>query len=276
MDKVVAETIETMNNEESLWFAHNVGLKTLRSNPYSGRGIILGTNFTGTHAVQVYWISGRSAGSRNRCFEQTTPNTVKVVIADPSKEKGVAALTLYTAMRHENHCFIVSNGNQTDTVAQHLSMNHRTLAANLEDVTYEPDAPNFTCRITGVTTPVARMPLHELALLRRPLRPTDEAERFFYQYNDSTPGIGHCITTYAGDALLNGGRLPPFFGEPITVPLPTTGEEILDLYWDAINHDHRVSIAVRMIEKKAMQSRILMLNAYQKINATAPDNAFVA
>ncbi len=41
--------------------------KHLRQNAYPGRGIVLGKSTSGD-LVQVYWIMGRSANSRNRVF----------------------------------------------------------------------------------------------------------------------------------------------------------------------------------------------------------------
>ena len=41
--------------------------KHLRQNVYPGRGIVVGKSTSGD-LVQVYWIMGRSANSRNRVF----------------------------------------------------------------------------------------------------------------------------------------------------------------------------------------------------------------
>ena len=43
-------------------------MAALAANPYPGRGIVLGTSQDGRHAVQIYWIMGRSDNSRNRVF----------------------------------------------------------------------------------------------------------------------------------------------------------------------------------------------------------------
>ena len=40
----------------------------LSQNEYPGRGIVQGLTPDGDHLVQVYWIMGRSANSRNRVF----------------------------------------------------------------------------------------------------------------------------------------------------------------------------------------------------------------
>ena len=42
--------------------------QALNANAYPGRGILIGKNTAGTHAVIVYFIMGRSINSRNRVF----------------------------------------------------------------------------------------------------------------------------------------------------------------------------------------------------------------
>ena len=43
----------------------------LRTNPYPGRGIVLGRSPDGAKAVIAYFIMGRSENSRNRVFVET-------------------------------------------------------------------------------------------------------------------------------------------------------------------------------------------------------------
>lgn len=54
----------------------------LFNNPYPGRTIIVGMSPSGKHFVQVYWIMGRSANSRNRIFERKKAK--RSVILHPS------------------------------------------------------------------------------------------------------------------------------------------------------------------------------------------------
>jgi len=58
----------------------------LSSNPYPGRGIIVGTSEDGKFAVQIYWIMGRSDNSRNRVFS-TEDGRLFTEAADPDKVK---------------------------------------------------------------------------------------------------------------------------------------------------------------------------------------------
>ena len=126
-----------------------LNLSRLSSNPYPGRGIVIGTSEDGLHAVQIYWIMGRSENSRNRIFS-IDGGRLFTEAADPAKVKD-PSLIIYNAMNEYRGNFIVSNGNQTDTVFKGLRMDASVALRNiLVDRQYEPDAPNFTPRITGV------------------------------------------------------------------------------------------------------------------------------
>ena len=118
----------------------------VRGNAYPGRGIIAGLSSDGTKAAIAYFIMGRSANSRNRVFTErdgalfTEPFDASKV-EDPS-------LIIYAAVReYENH-LIVTNGDQTDTVYEGLAAGKSFYEA-LESRCFEPDAPNFTPRISA-------------------------------------------------------------------------------------------------------------------------------
>jgi hypothetical protein len=63
----------------------------------------------------------------------------------------------------------------------------------------------------------------------------------FYCYNEIKLGVGFCLTTYMGD----GNPLPSFKGDPILLPLEGDAEQIAEKYWEALNQDNRISLAVR-------------------------------
>ena len=91
-------------------------LNTLLSgNEYPGRGIVLGLNEAGDKAVVVYFIMGRSVNSRNRVFVEKDGGIVtrafdESKMVDPS-------LVIYAPVRVYKDDTIVTNGDQTDTVA---------------------------------------------------------------------------------------------------------------------------------------------------------------
>lgn len=238
---------------------HNLG-----ANPYPGRGIIIGLSQTGESLVQVYWIMGRSPNSRNRVFEMGD-GRVYTTAADPSKVKD-PSLIIYNAMREHGEASVVSNGAQTDTVIERLRepQPYRCLYTALQGVEYEPDAPNFTPRITaacgwqkdgGDLSYFA-----EMSLLRKSTY-TDACDHSFYEFGLLAAGYGHCITTYMGD----GDPLPAFHGEPLLVPLAGNIEEVADAYWQVLNDDNKVSLAVKFIPKNSYPF-VTIRNKYSKVS----------
>ena len=121
----------------------------LRPNTYPGRGIIIGKSEDGKSAVFAYFIMGRSENSRNRVFTEkdgavyTEPFDYSKV-SDPS-------LIIYSAIRKLENKLIVTNGDQTDTIYDFIAKGEDMRAA-LRTRDFEPDAPNFTPRISGVLT----------------------------------------------------------------------------------------------------------------------------
>ena len=119
----------------------------LAPNTYPGRGIIIGKSEDGKSAVIAYFIMGRSENSRNRVFTEkegsvyTEPHDYSKV-SDPS-------LIIYSAIRKFENKLIVTNGDQTDTIYDFVSRREDMRAA-LRTREFEPDAPNFTPRISGV------------------------------------------------------------------------------------------------------------------------------
>lgn len=237
----------------------------LRENPYPGRGIVVGLNGTGHSLVQIYWIMGRSPNSRNRVFEMggghvyTTP-------ADPSKVKD-PSLIIYNAMSEYGDVCVVSNGAQTDTIIERLRepAPFECLYTGLEGVEYEPDAPNFTPRISaacGWSDDCGDVfYFAEMSVLRKSAY-TDDCDHLFYGFGAFGPGFGHCITTYMGD----GDPLPAFRGEPILVPLTGDIEDVADTYWAALNEDNKVSLVVKFIPKDDVPF-VTIRNKYSKVGA---------
>ncbi len=158
-------------------------------------------------------------------------------------------------MREDGPHFIVSNGDHTDTVADFQGVFH--LNAILRDRVYEPDPPNFTQRITGVTF---LAPIIQMSIIRKSVfGGEDECDRVLYEYIPHA-GFGHCITTYSGD----GKPLPAFRGDPLIMPLRGSIEKILESYWHALNEDNRVSLAVKFIERRRAISEIRIINKYEQ------------
>lgn len=95
-------------------------MEQLRANPYPGRGIVMGLSADGQRVYQVYWLMGRSENSRNRILV-AEGDTVKTEPFDANQVKD-PRLIIYNAMRIVNGVHIVSNGDQTDTIADDLDL----------------------------------------------------------------------------------------------------------------------------------------------------------
>ena len=96
--------------------------------------------------MQVYWISGRSANSRNRIFV-AEGDVLRTEAADPAKLSD-PTLIIYNAMRVCARRSIVSNGVHTDAIHEGFAAG-RSFAESLAGWLHEPDPPNYTPRIAG-------------------------------------------------------------------------------------------------------------------------------
>ncbi len=236
---------------------HN--LEIFAANKYPGRGFVIGVDETGTYFDSVYFLTGRSPNSRNRVFVKDG-GTLRTAPADPSKVKD-PSLIIYTAMREHGGIYIVSNGDQTDSVYEALRkrLGYRQALANR---TYEPDAPNFTPRITGICSIEPRC-----VVFNRISKAfdTDKSihQYFSYERTELPHGIGRCLTTYKND----GDPLPSFRGQPYPLPLWGNADYTLRRYWEALDRDNRVSIALKRIELSSGASHIEIINKYEQVDA---------
>lgn len=206
----------------------------LRGNPYPGRGILLGHTPAG-NPVAAYFIMGRSANSRNRVFEKVGDD----VVIRPYDQARVedAALIHYTPLRQCGDALVVTNGDQTETICAALGRRERFETA-LETREYEPDAPNYTPRISGLLYPGRRDEPYRLSILRR--GPGGGCDRFYFAYAPAA-GIGRLIHTYLGE----GNPLPSFTGEPRAVELPEDLEDLCRALWYNLEEGNRISLYMR-------------------------------
>ncbi len=239
-------------------------LSTLALNPYPGRGIIVGLDDTGKNLIQVYWIMGRSENSRNRVFG-CNPETGRVFTeaADPAKVKD-SSLIIYNAMREVHHAgvsyYIASNGNQTDVVADGYAED-RGMHSSLSGVVYEPDAPNYTSRITASCRFENGEAIIKMSLLRKsPF--SDKCCRHLFEIEGVGKGFGHCLTTYRGDS---DGPLSPFRGEPYLLPLEGSPAAIAHLFWEVLDTENKVSLAAKSIPRDGSPSKTVIINKYSKV-----------
>lgn len=213
----------------------------LAANPYPGRGIVLGQTPDGKCSVAAYFIMGRSSNSRNRIFVEE-PDGIRTEAYDPSKLED-PSLIIYHPVREMGRGLIVTNGDQTDTIREGLAAG-KTFAQALHTRTFEPDAPNYTPRISGL---VKKNGDYTLSILKSADGDPASCRRYFFAYEAPRAGQGHFIHTYMGD----GTPLPSFVGEPEQVEIPCgTPAELADLLWDSLNAENKVSLFVRYIDRK--------------------------
>lgn len=212
----------------------------LAANEYPGRGIILGKSEDG-RAVFAYFIMGRSINSRNRIFE-VCKDDIKTkafdenLLSDPS-------LIIYSPVRVFGKNTIVSNGDQTDTIYEYLN-EQKTFEDALYTRTFEPDAPNFTPRISGLIDIENGLRLKLSILLKSDNGNESQSLRFFYNYDNPKCGEGFFIHTYKE----NGDPLKSFEGEPKKVNLKGNIDKLTESLWNSLNTDHKISLAVRYID----------------------------
>lgn len=208
----------------------------LESNPYPGRGIVLGKSADGKSAVAAYFIMGRSENSRNRVFVPTEDG-IRTEAYDPSKMTD-PSLIIYHPVREAGRGLIVTNGDQTDTIRDYV-FRGRTFAEALQSRTFEPDSPNYTPRISGLLNIDGSF---QLSILKSAEGNPACCCRYFYHYDAPLPGEGRFIHTYVGD----GNPLPSFEGDPVWVELEGESPDALaDRLWAALDPDNKVSLFVR-------------------------------
>ena len=215
--------------------------KELSGCSYPGRGIVIGRSADGTKAVTAYFIMGRSANSRNRVFVEDKEG-IRTEAFDPSKLED-PSLIIYAPVRVLGKKTIVTNGDQTDTVYDLMSTG-KTFEESLRTREFEPDAPNFTPRISGLMTVDNGEYDYAMSILKSHNGNPDICERHTYTYDAAFAGEGHYIHTYMGD----GNPLPSYEGEPTWVKISGDIEEFTQMIWDNLNADNKVSLFVRYID----------------------------
>ena len=260
-------------------YAVNDIAKLIEGNSYVGRGIVIGKSADGKKACTAYFIMGRSANSRNRIFAErggvlyTEPFDASKV-EDPS-------LIIYAAVRSFENKIIVTNGDQTDTVNDALKVGGSFKSA-LETREFEPDAPNFTPRISGMLTFENGDFTYEMSILKSadakgsacnrytfsysPLAGLGHFNgdpacccRYFFEYDAPVAGYGHFIHTYVCD----GNPIPTFQGEPERVSVPNDIDEFTSALWNALDEDNKISLYVRYTDLSTGEedSRLINKNA---------------
>ena len=226
----------------------------LSGNEYPGRGVLLGKSPDGK-AVFAYFIMGRSENSRNRIFTEEGKDVI-IHPFDASKVED-PSLIIYAPVRVVGNEVIVTNGDQTDTVRDHLKDGGNFYTA-LQTRCFEPDGPNWTPRISGILHLGAEEFGYELSILKSRDAEGEACSRYYYTYT-AKEGLGHLIHTYEE----NGNPIPTFQGEPRRMEVPADIDAFTRTIWENLNESNKISLYVRYMDPVTGEYASRMLNKHQ-------------
>ena len=200
--------------------------KELGATTYPGRGIVIGRSKDGKKAVTAYFIMGRSANSRNRVFVEDGEG-IRTQAFDPSKLED-PSLIIYAPVRVLGNKTIVTNGDQTDTIYE-LMDKQQTFEQALRTREFEPDAPNYTPRISGIMHIDKGEFNYAMSILKSNNGNPDACNRYTFAYSNPVAGD---IDTFT------------------------------KMVWENLNEDNKVSLFVRFIDIETgnYESRIVNKN----------------
>ena len=213
----------------------------LNSNTYPGRGIVIGKTKDGKKAVTAYFIMGRSNNSRNRVFVEDGEG-IRTQAFDPLKLED-PSLIIYAPVRVLGNKIIVTNGDQTDTIYEGMDK-QLTFEQSLRTREFEPDAPNYTPRISGIMHVENGKYNYAMSILKSNNGNPEACNRYTFAYENPVASEGHFIHTYMHD----GNPLPSFEGEPKLVEINGDIDEFTNMVWTNLNEDNKVSLFVRFID----------------------------
>ena len=238
----------------SIYDINNMGA-LIKDNSYVGRGIVIGKSADGEKAAFAYFIMGRSENSRNRIFTENGDD-VTIYPFDASKVED-PSLIIYSPVRKIGNSLIVTNGDQTDTVYDFVKEG-KSFEEALETREFEPDAPNFTPRISGIMNFADDDFTYKMSILKSADAEGSACNRYTFSYK-ALSGLGHFIHTYNHD----GNPIPNFTGEPERVEVPNDIDEFTTNIWENLNEANKISIYVRYINLKDGSVENRMINKNQ-------------
>lgn len=230
----------------------------IQDNRYIGRGLLAGKSGDDKCLVLAYFIMGRSANSQNRVFVKEK-DFLKILPAEDDKVED-PSLIIYYPMKKTDNKFIVTNGDQTDTIYSYLK-DGKTFEAALFTRSYEPDVPNYTPRISVVADlDKDREDIRYcVSILKYQEMSKEKCNRNFFYYT-AQAGTAHIIHTYEED----GNPLPSYCGEPKLVKLGSSIDELTDDLWNSLHKEYKVSLYTTFInlENQSIEERIV--NKYER------------
>lgn len=224
----------------------------LSANTYPGRGIIVGLSEDKKYAVSAYFIMGRSENSRNRVFIEEGDEVI-IHPFDASKVED-PSLIIYSPIRKYENNLIVTNGDQTDTVYDGLAAG-KCFSKALTARCFEPDAPNFTPRISAMLTFEETSFTYQMSILKSADAEGSACNRFTFSYAPIA-GVGHFLHTYNCD----GNPIPTFTGEPERIALHGDIDSFTKEIWENLNEQNKISLYVRFTDLATGKTENRMIN----------------
>ena len=224
----------------------------LSTNPYPGRGIVLGITPDGTKAVAAYFIMGRSTNSRNRVVI-VEADGIRTEAHDPSLMSD-PHLIIYHPVREIGQGLIVTNGDQTDTIWEYLGRGESWEAA-LRTRQFEDDKPNWTPRISGIQ---AADGSYKMSILKAADAEGSACARFFWEY-PALAGLGHFLHTYVTDG---NPVIPTFQGEPERVATDNDIDAFTKTLWENLNEANKISLFARYTDLKTRATEQRIINKH--------------
>ena len=228
----------------------------LAGNAYPGRGIVIGKSADEKYAIMAYFIMGRSSNSRNRVFIEDGEG-IRTQAFDPSKLED-PSLIIYAPVRVLGNKTIVTNGDQTDTIYE-LMDKQQTFEQALRTRTFEPDAPNYTPRISGILHIENGGYNYAMSILKSDQGDPSSCNHYTFAYENPKAGEGRFIHTYMGD----GNPLPSFEGAPTLVALEGDIDSFTKTVWENLNEENKVSLFVRYIEIATGKYETRIINVHE-------------
>ena len=224
----------------------------LAANTYPGRGIVVGLSEDKKYAVSAYFIMGRSENSRNRVFIEEGDEVI-IHPFDASKVED-PSLIIYSPIRKYENKLIVTNGDQTDTVYDGLVAG-KSFSEALTARCFEPDAPNFSPRISAMLTFGEGAFTYQMSILKSADAEGSACNRFTFDYAPIA-GVGHFLHTYNCD----GNPIPTFTGEPERIALRGDIDSLTKEIWENLNEQNKISLYVRFTELATGKTENRMIN----------------
>ena len=207
-----------------------------------------------TTTFLIFCPKTRMPGAASSSVKRRTENAPAFPILSWGGAPTDPSLIIYAALRTFENKLIVTNGDQTDTVYEALREGGGFREA-LSTRAFEPDAPNFTPRISGMLTFTPGDFCYEMNILKSADEKGSACNRYTFDYA-ALPGVGHFLHTYVTD----GQPLPTFLGEPERVKTLDDIDEHTEKLWNALSPDNRISLYVRYIDLATGQAEKRLVN----------------